>query len=70
MSTTNTPNTAAAVTAFQKILNQPKMQRSNRTPADIQDGIKRLRRLILVEGIPSEAVRHYLFLNILKTTAK
>lgn len=55
----STPNPAAAVAAFQKILNQPKMQRSNRTPAEIQESIRRLRRLILVEGIPQEAVSHF-----------
>ncbi|KAF8530535.1 bub2 protein [Hysterangium stoloniferum] len=52
MASSSTTNTVAA---FNKILNAPKLQRSNRTLADIHDGIKRLRRLILVEGIPSDA---------------
>ena len=50
-------NTAAAVVAFNKVLNQPKVQRTSRTPTDVSENIKKLRRLILVEGIPSEAVR-------------
>jgi len=52
MASSNTTNTVAA---FNKILNGPKLQRSNRTVGDVHDGIKRLRRLILVEGIPSDA---------------
>ncbi|KAF8590898.1 TBC-domain-containing protein [Ramaria rubella] len=51
---TNTSATSAAVVAFNKILNQPKVQRT-RTPTDISESIKKLRRLILVEGIPSDA---------------
>ncbi|HEV7737783.1 MAG TPA: hypothetical protein VGO47_10495 [Chlamydiales bacterium] len=51
------PSTAAIVTHFNKILNQPKLQRSNRSNNDILEGAKRLRRLILVEGIPSSVVR-------------
>ncbi|KIJ40942.1 hypothetical protein M422DRAFT_48953 [Sphaerobolus stellatus SS14] len=48
-------HTATTVAAFNKILNQPKLQRSNRTTNDVVEGVKRLRRLILVEGIPSAA---------------
>jgi len=44
------------VAAFNKILNQPKLQRSTRSTNDIVESIKRLRRLILVEGIPSNTV--------------
>ncbi|KAF8532558.1 rab-GTPase-TBC domain-containing protein [Gautieria morchelliformis] len=48
-------NANAAVAAFNKVLNQPKVPRTSRTPIDIGENIKKLRRLILVEGIPSEA---------------
>ncbi|KAG8920144.1 hypothetical protein FRC01_000899, partial [Tulasnella sp. 417] len=38
--------------AFNKLLNQPRLSTKFRTQADIDDGLKKLRRLILVEGIP------------------
>ncbi|KIL68895.1 hypothetical protein M378DRAFT_1058374 [Amanita muscaria Koide BX008] len=40
----------ATAHSFNKILNQPKKARSD---SDVDDGTKKLRRLILVEGIPS-----------------
>jgi cell cycle arrest protein BUB2 len=49
---------AAAATAhsFNKILNQPRLSSKSRASADVDDGTKKLRRLILVEGIPSQVV--------------
>lgn len=41
---------------FNKILNQPRISSKFRTQPDIDEGVKKLRRLILVEGIPSEDV--------------
>ncbi|KAG8980868.1 hypothetical protein FRB90_007430 [Tulasnella sp. 427] len=38
--------------AFNKLLNQPRMSTKFRTQADVDEGLKKLRRLILVEGIP------------------
>ena len=48
-------NSAEAVTAhsFNKLLNQS----SKRTPKEAEESVKKLRRLILIEGIPSAAVR-------------
>ena len=50
---------AAAATAhsFNKILNQPRSAAKHRPAADVEDAIKKLRRLILVDGIPSSVVR-------------
>jgi len=42
--------------SFNKILNQPKFSSKSRLSGEIDDGTKKLRRMILVEGIPSAAV--------------
>jgi cell cycle arrest protein BUB2 len=42
--------------SFNKILNQPKHPSKARVSGDIEEGIKKLRRLILVDGIPSAEV--------------
>jgi cell cycle arrest protein BUB2 len=49
---------AAAATAhsFNKILNQPKVSSKSRSSGDLDDGTKKLRRMILVDGIPSSVV--------------
>ncbi|KAF8461956.1 TBC-domain-containing protein [Russula ochroleuca] len=46
-------NLATTVHAFNKILAQPKLSSRTRTPEDVEDSVKKLRRLILIEGIPS-----------------
>lgn len=53
------PSAAAAATAhsFNKILNQPRISSKYRSAADVEEAIKKLRRLILVDGIPSSVVR-------------
>ncbi len=48
-------NAVATAHSFNKILNQPRVSKS-RTHSDSDDGTKKLRRLILVEGIPSTTV--------------
>jgi hypothetical protein len=55
MSSTNQA-VAAAAHSFNKILNQHKSSKSRRS-GDVDEGIKKLRRMILVEGIPSIIVR-------------
>jgi len=47
---------AAAAHSLNKILNQPKSSKSKRS-GDADESLKKLRRLILVEGIPSAVVR-------------
>ena len=49
-------NLATTVHAFNKILSQPKLSSKTRTSEDVEEGAKKLRRLILIEGIPSKAV--------------
>jgi len=46
---------AATAHAFNKILSQPKLSSKTRTPDDVEESVKKLRRLILIEGIPSKA---------------
>ena len=48
---------AATAHSFNKILSQPKLSSKTRTPDDVEESVKKLRRLILIEGIPSRAVR-------------
>ncbi|KAG5352199.1 hypothetical protein C0989_003280 [Termitomyces sp. Mn162] len=43
----------ATARSFNKILNQPKISSRSRALDEIDDGTKKLRRMILVEGIPS-----------------
>jgi cell cycle arrest protein BUB2 len=45
---------AAAAHSFNKVLNQHKSSKSRRS-GDADEGLKKLRRMILVEGIPSKA---------------
>jgi len=46
----------AKAQAFNKLLNQPRLSTKFRNQADIDEGLKKLRRLILVEGIPFSVV--------------
>jgi hypothetical protein len=50
---------AAAATAhsFHKIFNQAKTHAKFRTAADVSESVRKIRRLILVEGIPTAIVR-------------
>ena len=50
-------NLAATAHTFNKILAQPKLSSKPRTSDDVEESVKKLRRLILIEGIPSKAVR-------------
>lgn len=42
---------------FAKILSQPKFSSKSRASGEYDDGTKKLRRMILTEGIPSDQVR-------------
>ena len=42
--------------SFNRILNVHKSSSRPRTAADVEESMKKLRRLILVDGIPSKAV--------------
>ncbi|KAJ7287389.1 bub2 protein [Mycena rebaudengoi] len=46
---------SATAHSFNKILNQPKVSSKSRSSGDIDDGTRKLRRMILVDGIPSAA---------------
>lgn len=46
----------AVAHSFNKLLNQPKSATKSKANRDADDCVKRLRRMILVEGIPSAAV--------------
>lgn len=49
---------AAVAHSFNKLLSQPtKAISKSRATGEIEDGTKKLRRMILVEGIPSSIVR-------------
>jgi cell cycle arrest protein BUB2 len=48
---------AATAHAFNKILSQPNLSSRTRSPDDVEESVKKLRRRILIEGIPSKAVR-------------
>ena len=54
---------AATATAhsFNKLLSQPKAASKSRATGETDDGTKKLRRMILVEGIPSVVVRYMIF---------
>lgn len=54
-------NLATTVHAFNKILSQPKLSSKTRKSEDVEESVKKLRRLILIEGIPSKAVCAWLF---------
>jgi len=47
---------AGTVHRFNRLLNKPHTSKVYRTKADIEDALKRLRRYILAEGIPTELV--------------
>ncbi|KAH9945905.1 bub2 protein [Epithele typhae] len=53
MSTTPDPSAVASAHSFNKILNQYKTATKARSAADMEESTKKLRRLILVDGIPS-----------------
>ncbi len=55
-------NLAATAHAFNKILSHPKLSSKTRTQEDVEENVKKLRRLILIEGIPSKTVRMLLSL--------
>lgn len=68
---------AATAHSFNKVLNQYKSSSRSRTTAEVEESVKKLRRLILVDGIPSAAVRcsphivnlqanHYVSIRILR----
>jgi cell cycle arrest protein BUB2 len=48
---------AAAAHSFTKIFAQARAHAKFRTQTDVNEGIKKIRRLILVEGIPASLVR-------------
>ncbi|KAG2058987.1 TBC-domain-containing protein [Suillus hirtellus] len=53
MASSSPQSLAATAHSFNKILNQSRSSKSKRS-GDIDEGTKKLRRMILVEGIPSE----------------
>jgi len=62
-------NLAATAHAFNKILSQPKLSSKTRSPDDVEESVKKLRRLILIEGIPSKAdptLRHRIWKILLR----
>ncbi|KAH9967822.1 TBC-domain-containing protein [Russula dissimulans] len=64
-----TADLAAAAHAFNKILSQPKLSSKTRTVDDVEESVKKLRRLILIEGIPSKAdptLRHRIWKILLR----
>jgi len=48
---------SATAHSFNKLLSQPKASSKSRASGELDDGTKKLRRMILVEGIPSAVVR-------------
>ena len=56
MSTSSDPSAAATAHSFNKILNQFKSASKARSAADMEEATKKLRRLILVDGMPSTVV--------------
>lgn len=56
MSASPDQTAVAAAHSFNKVLNQHKLSKSRRS-GDADEGLKKLRRMILVEGIPSKVVR-------------
>jgi hypothetical protein len=52
----SSPSATATAHTFNKILREPKSSSRSRGTSDSDDGTKKLRRLILIEGIPSAAV--------------
>ncbi|KAI0062105.1 TBC-domain-containing protein [Artomyces pyxidatus] len=59
---------AATAHSFNKILSQPKLSKA-RTQQDVEESVRKLRRLILIEGIPSEGdptLRHRIWKILLR----
>lgn len=57
MSSPTSPSAATKAHQFNKLLNQkPSSSSRIRTPEDAEEALKKLRRLVLVNGIPSEVV--------------
>lgn len=56
---------ASTAHSFNKILNQPRLSSKSRQAGDVDEAIKKLRRLILVDGIPSSVVRLSYWNNVL-----
>jgi len=64
-------NLAATAHAFNKILSHPKLSSKSRASDDVEENVKKLRRLILIEGIPSKAdptLRHRIWKILLRVT--
>lgn len=57
MSSATESSAVAAAHSFNKILDRYKSASKTRSSADVEEATKKLRRLILVDGIPSEVVR-------------
>ncbi|KAI0303355.1 TBC-domain-containing protein [Multifurca ochricompacta] len=64
-----TADLAATAHAFNKILSQPKISSKTRISEDVEESVKKLRRLILIEGVPSKAdptLRHRIWKILLR----
>ncbi|KAH9029081.1 TBC-domain-containing protein [Lactarius pseudohatsudake] len=62
---------AATAHAFNKILSNPKLSSKTRTPEDVEENVKKLRRLILIDGIPSKTdptLRYRIWKILLRVT--
>ncbi|KAI9457812.1 TBC-domain-containing protein [Lactarius psammicola] len=62
---------AATAHAFNKILSNPKLSSKSRTPEDVEENVKKLRRLILIDGIPSKTdptLRYRIWKILLRVT--
>ena len=69
MSSSTSPSAATKAHQFSKLLNQkPGSSSRIRTPEDAEEALKKLGRLILVNGIPSEVVSTDLFQTRNKTS--
>jgi cell cycle arrest protein BUB2 len=60
------PASSDTAKSFNKILSQPKYASKGRSSSDVSEAVKKLRRLILVDGIPSDAVGHYSRIQVSK----
>lgn len=58
---------ASVAHSFNKLLNQPKAISKSRATGEIEDSATKLRRMILVEGIPSAVVCDRICENYWKT---
>lgn len=57
MSSPTSPSASTKAHQFNKILNQKSSSTRLRTAEDVDEALKKLRRLVLVNGIPSDVVR-------------